>query len=271
MKKHVLDEKMLQSITPVQISSYLQSRGAYKTGERLNKVIIWQYNKEEIFMPLGIHSSDYVGRVANVLSLLEKIENRSQVEIVEDICHSDFDVIRIINKDVLQETFICSMDCMRYACDLLVASACSAVTYKSSYSGLLPQEAERFMKNILFGGLENFVLRLLVPAENEFESYEQSVIPTFESGLQALQLAAQQSVLDHKLSRFITAIPQGVTSNLCDAITNMYDSVQPKHIEICISYSCNRNQPRPLARIYIKSEYIPIIREASAYIKSFKP
>ena len=207
--------------------------------------------------------------------------------IVEDIRQSGFDVIRVrnVSEDIRQGTLnlLRSVDFVAYTRDLVVAAACSAATHKISYSGRRPQDAERFIESVRFGMTEqgSFVLQILAPvtpelhmqetlldALSEEEPYERRVVPTLQSGLEALKRAAQHSEIDNDISHFITAAPQGLTSNLCDAVTGMYDSLKPQYIEIGITYSVNRRRSRPLARVSVDSGYIPLIREASSCIKS---
>ena len=118
---------------------------------------------------------------------------------------------------------------MTSARDIIMAAACSAATHKSSYSGRWPKDAQRFIEGVRIGKTEqgSFVLQLLAPVAQELyvqetsldvlpeeDPYEHRVVPTLQSGLEALNRAAQQSEIDHKVSHFITAVPQGLTSNL---------------------------------------------------------
>lgn len=290
MKAHISDKETLQNITPAQVLAYLHGREACKTGEIQGKATIWQYGKEELLVPSATRFADYAMRIAEILSQLEKEEDRSQLIIVEDILYSGFDVIRVrnVSEDTRQGTLnlLRSVDFVRQARDLLMAAACSAATHKSSYPGRRPQDADQFMDGVRFGKTEqgSFVLQLLAPVVPEFraqgtllddfpdkEPYEHRVVPTLQSGLEALNLAAQNSVIDNEVSHFITAVPQGLTSNLCDAVTGMYDSLKPKYIEVGITYSANRRQSRPLACISVDSGYIPVIRAASSHIKASGP
>lgn len=287
VKVRITDKETFQRITPAQLLAYLRSKGARKTDEIPGKADIWLYSGEEFLIPQAMFFADYALRVADVVYQLEKLENRSQLMIVDDIKHSGFDVIRIrnVSDDTRQGTLklVRSVAFMSYARDLLVAAACSAATHKSSYPGRRPQDAENFLDSIRFGKTEqgSFVLQFLAPVApalhtqgmlldepSDEQPYERRVVPTLQSGLEAMNLAAQRSEMDQDVSHFFTAIPQGLTSNLCDAVTGMYDSLQPQYIEIGITYSINRRQPRPLARISVDSGYIPLIREASTYLRT---
>ncbi len=286
MRAHITDRETLQTITPAQILAYLRCKGAEKADEWPDKATFWQYGRTELLVPLSTRFADYAMRVAELLAQLEKTEDRSQLLIVEDILRSGFDIIRIrnVSEDARQGmlNLMRGVEFVAKARDMLAAAACSAATHKSSYPGRRPQDADRFMEGVRFGKTEqgSFVLQLLAPVAPELyiqgrldelpeeEPYERRVVPTLQSGLEALNLAAQRSEIDRDAAHFLEAAPQGLTSNLCDAVTGMYDSLQPQYIEVGITYSANRRRPRPLARISVDSGYIPLIREASAYIRA---
>ena len=286
MRAHITDRETLQTITPAQILAYLRCKGAEKADEWPDKATFWQYGRTELLVPLSTRFADYAQRVAELLAQLEKTEDRSQLLIVEDILRSGFDIIRIrnVSEDARQGmlNLMRGVEFVAKARDMLAAAACSAATHKSSYPGRRPQDADRFMEGVRFGKTEqgSFVLQLLAPVAPELyiqgrldelpeeEPYERRVVPTLQSGLEALNLAAQRSEIDRDAAHFLEAAPQGLTSNLCDAVTGMYDSLQPQYIEVGITYSANRRRPRPLARISVDSGYIPLIREASAYIRA---
>ncbi|MBQ7608035.1 MAG: hypothetical protein IJU76_08720 [Desulfovibrionaceae bacterium] len=287
MRVHISDTEILQNIAPDHLLAYLRSKGACRTGEIPDKATLWQYGAEEIQVPLAMHFSDYAMRIAEALSCLEKVEGRSQLLILEDIQQSGFDIIRVrnVSEDTWQETLNLqrSVDCIKYARDLMMAAACSAVSHKRSYLGRKPQSAERFMESVLLGRMEPgcFVLQMLAPVapklhvqkmllagQDEEEPYEYRVVPTLQSGLEALNQAAQCSELDQDSRPFFDAVPQGLTSNLCDAVIGMCDSLKARSLEICISYSVNRQKSRPLARICVDSGLIPRIREASSSIRN---
>lgn len=268
--------------------AYLRSRGAEKTDEFPDRATVWNYGGEELLVPLATRFADYAARMADMLSMLEKVEDRSQLRIMDDLRNSGFDVIRVrnISEDTRQGSlnFMRSVDFVAQTRDLVLAAACSAATHKISYPGRKPQDAERFMESVRFGQTEqgSFVLQLLAPVAPELHMqgtlvelpedvpYEKTVIPTLQSGLESLNAAAQLASNDSSLEHFQQAAKQGLTTNLCDAVTGLYESLKPQYIEIGITYSANRRQQRPLARISVDAGYIPLIREASSAIKAIE-
>ncbi len=289
MKARISDKHVLRSISPAQIMAYLRSKGAVQVGEYSGKATIWQYGSEELLVPLGVHFADYASRIADIFASLEREEDRSQLLIEADLRHSGFDVIRVRN--VSEDTRDGSLNIMRsvdfvaQTRDLLLAAACSAATHKISYPGRKPQDAERFMENVRFAQTAqgSFILQLLSPVVPELNvqgmlvdmpgdlPYEKRVVPTLQSGLEALNTAARRASEDNELEHFQQAACVGLTTNLCDAITNLYESLKPQYIKVDITYSANRRESRPLACVSVDAGYIPLIRKASAAIKAIEP
>lgn len=288
MRVRISDKQALQSITPAQLMAYLRGKDTTICDIYPNKAIIWQYGNEELLVPLDTHFADYPARMADILAALEREEDRSQLLIEADLRYSGFDVIRVRN--VSEDTrdgslnIMRSVDFMSQTRDLLLAAACSAATHKISYPGRKPQDAERFMDSVRFAQTAHgsFILQLLAPVAPDLNvqdalvdipealPYEKRVVPTLQSGLEALNIAAQMASYDSRLEHFQQAA-SGLTTNLCDAVTALHESLKPQYIEIGISYSANRRQQRPLAHISVDAGYMPLIREASAAIKATEP
>lgn len=283
------DVNPLQTIAPAEFAAYLLGKGASKVDEYAQKAIVWKYGDEEILIPLAKRFADYTLRIAQAMRQFERVEQRPLANIVEDIKLSGFDVIRVrnVSPDTRNGTlnFSKGVEFVAQTRDMLLAAACSAATHKISYPGRKPVDAENFMQKIRFGKTEqgSFVLQVLspvVPALNvqgtlvempEEEPYEKTVVPTLQSGLEALNRAAQNASGDRELHYFVNEAPNGLTTNLCDAVSGMYESLNPDYIEVSIAFSGNRPTARPLTRISIDSGYIPLIRHASATIKSTEP
>ena len=289
MRARIIDKGTLQSISPAEMSAYLRSKGGMKVDEISQKAGIWQYGTDELIIPFSTRFADYALRISQALQQIEEIEQRSQLMILDDIKHVAFDVIRVrnVSNDTKNGTlsFAKSIDFVAYTRDMVLAAACSAATHKPYYPSRKPQDAERFMNSVRFGKTEqgSFVLTLLAPVAPNLSTqgtlldipeetpYEKMVIPTLDSGLKALNQAAIQTSEDCEVRHFVEAAAQGVTTNLCDAITNLYEKLTPDFIEVSIVFSANRNTPLPISKVSIDSGYIPIIKSASEQIKRNSP
>lgn len=283
------DTDLLQTIAPADFAAYLSGKGATRIDEYRHKAVVWSYGEEEILIPLAKNFADYPLRVAQAMQQFERVEHRPQASIMDDIKLSGFDVIRVRN--VSPDTrdgmlnFSKGVEFVAQTRDMLLAAACSAATHKPSYPGRKPLDAENFMQKVRFGKTEqgSFVLQVLSPVVPDLntqgtliempeeEPYERTVVPMLQSGLETLNRAAQSAAGDFQLQHFVNGVQSGLTTNLCDAVAGMYDTLNPEYIEISIAFSGNRPKGRSLSRISIDAGYIPIIKQASATIKSTEP
>lgn len=284
MKARVVDKNVLMSISPSQIMAYLRGKGAKKINDIPSKAFVMELDKENFIVPCSTGFADYASRFSDILSQLEVMENRSQLLILTDLQNIGFDIIRVrnVSEDSEQGTLnlLRSVDFVSKTKDMIFAAACSAASHKICYPGKKPQNAESFMETVRFGQTAqgSFIIQVLSPVAPDLYtqqtlfdipeelSYEKSVIPTLQSGLEELNKAALRASEDDKLDHFMEAAPYGVTTNLCDAVTGMYESLNPKYIEIDINYSPNRKKTPKSACISIDAGYIPIIKEASNLI-----
>lgn len=165
-----------------------------------------------------------------------------------------------------------------------LAAACSAATHKISYPGRIPQQAQRFMESLRFGQTEqgSFALQIFSPVAPQLrrqesqldqpeEPYEGRVLPTLQSSLEALNAAVQPAGRDASPAHFQKAAQQGVTTNVCDALTGMFESLMPQSLEFSLTYSVHRQLLSPLVRLSVDAGVLPRIREVSSRIRETVP
>lgn len=91
MKVSIRDSKILKTIEPNVLETYLKSNGWQKTGHiYANAGAIWSFKKSaegefEILLPLRQNLGDYAARIIDAIKILEEVENRSQIEILSDL------------------------------------------------------------------------------------------------------------------------------------------------------------------------------------------
>lgn len=289
MKNKISNPDTLRSLSPWQITAYLKAKGATQSTAYMDKADIWLYGNKEILVPNKTIFGDYPQRIADLLTDISEMENRSRLQIFEEIRNCNFDIIlvRNISPDTQNGTinFTQSVEFVSLAHEMLLAAACSAASHKLSYPGKKPQDAEQFMRGVRMGQTAHgsFVLQILAPVTKEFTQqgsllemppeleYENRVVPTLESGLSAMNNVAKKLNEDNEINHFINAAKHGLTTNLCDAVTGMYEKLAPETIDITINYSASRpNRPR-CSNTKINSKYIHLIRDAVMTVKANQP
>ena len=294
MKVHIIDKETLSSLSPIDLVSYLQGKGAQKIDEYQQQASVWLYGDEELIIPQATYFADYALRIAQVLHQIETVEQRSQLMIVSDIHNSGYDIIRLhcVSPDARKGTisFVKGVEFVRLAREMLAAAAYSAATHRVSYTGKKPRDAELFMEAVRFGQTEggSFVLQVLSPVTKELfvqggtagspiaemdeqPPYQHTVVPTLQSGLEALTTVAQSVNEAGNTDSFTKAAAQGLTTNLCDAFVGMCEALDPQYLDVDITFSRNRRETRPFVRVNVDAGYAPIIRAASGAVKKSEP
>lgn len=269
MRARITDSAALRKISPSQIMAYLRAKGAKQVGTFLDRAGIWALGKEEFLVPSAAEFADYAYRVADILAALERVEERSQLEILDDLQEVGFDVLRIgrFPKDETSEApgIMRVVELLTHARDLLMTAACAAARRKACSPAERSQNAERFMQSVRLGKMEGcgFAVRLLAPVAPERKSrdasaepyacYERSVVPTLQESLETLCLIAQTAI-DGDVGHLGSRLPWGA-SQICDALMGLHKALDSQCLEIEINYSANRRELRPCARIRVE-EYI---------------
>lgn len=235
-------------------------------GKFSDKAAIWTLGKEEFLVPLAAEFADYAYRVADILAALERVEERSQLEIMDDLQEVGFDVVRIgrFPRDETSEApgIMRAVDFLAHARDLLMAAACAAATRMACSPAKRSQDAELFMQSVRLAKMEGygFAVRILAPVTPVWKStdssaepyahYERIVVPTLQESLETLCLAAQKAI-DGDVGHLGNRLPWGA-SQICDALMGLHKALDSQCLEIVITYSANRRELRPCARIRVE-------------------
>ena len=288
----ITDENALYAISPLDLSGYIKSKGAIRKGDYRDVAGVWEYKSKTILVPKDKDLADYTHIIGSAISRISDIEGRNQISIYNDLKNMGFDVIRVANESLstsngtllLEKSF----ELIRNAQDMFLAVACSAATGKSSYTSRKPQDAESFIKSVRMGQTEHgsYVLTLLSPVVpnlspiqlplssdliNEETPYELKVVPLLSKALSALPHIAEAASESGSIKPFIEHAPDGITSNLCDAIVGMHETTTDGLISISITFSKNRRYAHPICINKFDSTFIPIFKSASEYIRSSQP
>ncbi|MBW4513255.1 MAG: hypothetical protein KME64_43275 [Scytonematopsis contorta HA4267-MV1] len=88
---NIRDSSILKTIEPNILELYLKTKGWQEKAKIYDNIAtIWRFKKEanneyEILLPLIQNQIDYAPRINDAIKTLEKVENRSQVEILSDL------------------------------------------------------------------------------------------------------------------------------------------------------------------------------------------
>lgn len=92
MSHHRLDKELTQNISPTKIASYLNYKGWKKAKEVEGIASLWVHKNQDnkkvtLLLPLDRDFADFEIKIEELLSVLAKFENRSEVEVVKALAN----------------------------------------------------------------------------------------------------------------------------------------------------------------------------------------
>ena len=288
MRAVVKDTAAIAALRPSNIISYLRSRGWGKFNERQGQFSVWShinYPDAEVVVPLKREASDFVTRLAEILQELEDAENRSQLDILADLAIIGFDVVRLSAQANGTDDGTVRIDdgvaLISHARDLLLSSACAAVQPRPVFHARKPTKATDYIGRTRLGQTErgSYVIAILSPVAPQLTSYsegdlfpeepfERRVITTLARSVNlAVEVAS-----DADFQPFKNAVAQGVSANLCEAISGLFKIGDPVSVSISVTWSGNRPAPANIvSRTMISNDVIPTIEEAARNLRAREP
>ncbi|MDM8560492.1 hypothetical protein [Candidatus Parabeggiatoa sp. HSG14] len=297
MKANTLEHSIFDALNPLNLIAYLQTYGWQKVDHFGENTVIWTQHQSstgkefKIFLPLKREGQDFAICMKEAIKTLALFENRPQLSIKADLDTVALgDVIQIRTQDIFHTSSTLPLEYAlllhQRAKDMLASAARVAVTLaagiepKPYYLNRPPGDVTKYLSQIrLLAQSEpnSYVVKLISPINPELlnkqleipeiKPFERIVVETLMRGLNALQKVAlsanQQGNFD--VAPFQKIVSEGMSANLCDAITDMGGAGQYRPLEIRVSWSY---MPRPLSedispRITFSKEVLPFIEKAS--------
>jgi hypothetical protein len=291
MKATIQDQGVLDSISPMELAAYLRGNG-WSLAERRERYTLWTQRTEgddefEVLVPSTERLRDYALRMSAALSVLETIEQRSQISIVNDLNQTAADVIRFGLADDESAGGVLPVDygvrLLQTARDAMLAAACAAVEPLPMYHTRKPAEATSYLSRLQLGQTEvgSFVVTLLskVPPalhaprngqlfETPEEPFNRRVTTGLLNALATAKEVAQSVQITGELEPFRAAVEAGVSANLCRALSSISEQVDIDGLDI----SCSFAPSRPIAGgrasvIKFSPDDLTILDEAARWLK----
>lgn len=311
MNVDVRDAKVLKSVTPLEVATYLRASGWSRESQLGDKAIVWQLLKNneshELLVPLRSDLGDYSTRISEILEVLSQITKRSQLQILFDLSVSNTDVVRVRAAADKYESgtigIIEGAGLIEHSKEMMLAAASSAVQKQAVFSARKPQQAVDYLNNVRLGQTErgSFVLTLLSPVapqlnvsesptqlpisdlegteENKMsQEISEGVLPFARQVTQVLayslwqvQRAAIAANNSGNLDSFKDSVADGVTSNLCDAVVGLYESSGQSDVDVSFAWSRGRIAPTNVPKVIHISSEIVSIVQDASKMFREKP
>jgi hypothetical protein len=286
----IRDRNTLNAVRPIDAMTYLRSAG-WVTQERLgDKGVILakagEPSESALTVPLRSDLADFAVRISEMLSILERIEGRSEFEILTDINATSFDLIRVRSASALAASGSIPIDLgvslFEQAREMMLAAACSTVSPKAYWARRRPKQAITYLEGVRLGQTErgSYVLTVQSPIPPAFKGesfgedpFERQVSQTLIGALSYTKDAAQQALTSEDFEPFRRGIEKGVSANLCDALVNLARATQESALEVSVTLSRNRPNETPHSHFSatFQQDLIPVIEEASRVFKETAP
>lgn len=293
MKADVRDIEVLRAVPPREVMAYLRARGWHEERRMDDKGAYWTHAAEnaELLLPLRPGLRDFAMRMADVLDTLASIEGRSQVEVLLDMEAASSDAIRIrVSAPGTQGGSIAldsGVALVRRTWDLMAAAACATVRPRAAFQSRRPTQANDYLGKLRLGQTEtgSFVLTVLSPVPPELasgpltlpglppsEPFERRVTRLLAAALETTRLAADAAAATGNLDGFRTAIRQGVSANLCEAVADMAPDGVGGALDFRFSWAVSRPvvEQHPTA-VRFPTDMLPVIREAGRLLRAAAP
>ena len=295
MKAAIHDADTLRGLKPLEVVQYLRAKGWQQEGDLGSKATLWVTGTDtgnEIVLPMRRELGDFDLRMSEVLRTLEKVEARSQLDILRDLQAASSDLIRIRahtgNTADGTLPIEAAVTFVERARDLMLAAACAAIDKRSYFATRKPAQATDYLDQVRIGQTErgSFVLTILSPVTpllkpagtgNPFpaepsEPYERSVTRTLALSLAAVRAAADIAAAQGNPKPFIDAVGQGVSANLCEALVGLAQVSPSDGLDIGISWSPNRAMTTSTPqRVTLPADTIPLLKEAARLFRETGP
>jgi hypothetical protein len=246
------------------------------------------YPKIDLLLPLKRDLRDYAERMSELTVALSAIENRPIGEVLNDLTGASADILRFrLSADVatlgslpLEE----GIQFLRGGHDLLLAAAASTFKPHALHPTQAARPVKEFMDSCRLGQTErgSFVATILLPVPPEIgppmlpfgdeeivelaEPFPRRVTTRLMSSLGLVSSAIDSG----ETGRILDAVEEGVSANLCEALTEMKPPGDQGSLEIGASWA--RTRPSLAADVPATVTFVPenfaIIQEAGRNLRA---
>jgi hypothetical protein len=298
IRVRVTDEAAFAARTPAELSTYLRARG-WRLSSRTETAAYWTTmigaDELELLQPLDRGLRDYTLRVADAISLLAKVEERSELDILREVSESTWDVhtLRLFPADESAGLIGLEDGVLAYECLRSMVSAAAYPVFsrqpRAVQPARKPQGMTEFLRSVRVGpAVEgSFVMTVhtpvpprlsdqpVPPAEPVPESdepIERQVSLAMYRAVQAAHQAADAALLSTDgLELFTAAVNNGVSANLCEALAGFggHGGGNPFDFALCLAAS--RPSPSVMPPIRFHRHHLPVLKEAAAELRARTP
>jgi hypothetical protein len=296
VRASVSDREQLQSLDPVEVASYLQSKGWQRTDSGYERAECWSFETNageslDVLVPTDATVGDFSLRMSELLQALEQVEQRSQMDILADIHYARSDVIRLRRAEAGNAVggipLVDGEKLIGEAVTLMTAAACAAIYPGRVMSAKQAAQASEYLQHVKMGQTErgSFILTIVSPLmplvtpgtqplfDSVDEPFPRKVTKTLVEALDATRTAVSKVQSSGHLEIFEEAVGRGVSANLCEAIAGLLAAAgKAGRIGVDVAWAPTLPSPVPESRlIEFAYEEVPVLNRAARFLRESSP
>src|ERR1700688_1767449 len=292
MRATIRDPGIFRSLNHRDVRAYLHTQGWKDIGTLGDRAyVLGHADKDgeewELLLPARPTVSDYTTRMAEAVSILAKVEGRSELSLITDLSLAGVDVVRIGAPNANSEGTIpveTGVAMYEQAKAMLLSAACAAHDPRPSYHIGKITEAVSYLNTVRLGQTErgSYVLTLLSPVDPSLGNAQPVLAPEFEddpfSRKVTRKLAEALDRLNHAIiasggaegfQAFESAVPSGVSANLCEAVAGLVEG--GGGAGIALTWARTRPAPGANPKIDFTADAAGVLREAGREFRKRAP
>ena len=290
-----VERQELTSITALNLGTYLRRTGWDYQGKRGRYAHIYTQandnHKSTVAVPVFEFLDDHAERIHDALEIICRAEKRQPSAVFHDLAKVDNDSVRIAATNGNLHTPLTLSKCadlMQAAHDLMSNSARAAEAdrlkrHRAAFRGNISSQVSSYLSSLTFthNFQRGYRLTMYSPVSVDFDKHEESegntyvspfareVTQTLSQALAAVSGALRNSRQDEPREHFRYAIRQGVSANLCDALSRLARGVMG--VSIDVKWSLLRESSIPSKRVAITYQHADILRSAAYALRRSEP
>jgi len=298
MRVDILDNDLFSSLAPSEVERYLTAAQWREVHREEETVSIWEHSdvsngKYRVWLPLNAEFADYGTAVGRLIKTLALAEDRSQLQILEDLnTVAVGDVIRASTWDELDRTsstipIVDGLFLLRRVYGMARSAASATVEKKPVFPSRSSNQVVEYLQHLRLGQTErgSYLVKLISPipppkplVDRLFadEPFGRQVVISLVKSLTALQRTAGDA---YRRGRFVfepfqESVPEGVSANLCEAVAGTDEEeshFRPLEISISWSYALAAPTDAITRTIPFGTNLMPYIAEAARKFRELNP
>lgn len=300
IKAHVVDAAALAARSPGDLSMYLRAHGWALVSQRAASAT-WRLPADgdefEVLAPLDPDVRDYASRVRDVIAVLAVAEERSELDVLRQLTNAFMDVhlVRLFPADQ-PPGMICMEDGALAVESLRSLMSAAAYTVFAARPRVVqparkPQELTNFLRDVRMGpgGEGSYLLSMHIPVPPLLSSDQPSLLDELDQDLavaevierrvslrvieaaRAAQQAAEAALLPGVgIERFTTAVDQGVSANLCEALVGL-GGLGHHAFELSVELAPSRPARLMPAPVRFRPDHVSVLAAAASELRARTP